>query len=235
MNKTEFLNVEFYEASYGWLSYKIKIGNETFEDSFSEVFDPLHYLKEWLEKISCGIEQTSFSYDNEGAYIRFHFQQINNKNGQFTILDCDSPNDTFINKIVEREQLVKEFYLGLMNFAKSDKYDPKQWEYKLMKERLCKILNKDEQSLINELLTYNRNQMTDILFNLIPENETEEDEFDFNYIAHIVEWDIPKDYDNWEKSKKKEYIIESINESISPWHGMKLSEFQSDIIENFIK
>ncbi len=126
--ETKLLNVEFHKAISGCLEYKITIGEQVFEDSFSDVFDPILDLKSWLEAISVGVEQTSFSYDNEGQEFKFDFQRVTWDKEIFVISELYAPKHIFMNAVVSRKQLVKSFYIGLLTFANSEKYKPEEWE-----------------------------------------------------------------------------------------------------------
>ncbi len=95
--ETKLLNVEFHKAISGCLEYKITIGEQVFEDSFSDVFDPILDLKSWLEAISVGVEQTSFSYDNEGQEFKFDFQRVTWDKEIFVISELYAPKHFFMN------------------------------------------------------------------------------------------------------------------------------------------
>ncbi len=212
----QIVEVEFYEASYGCLWYKIKIDNQIFKDSFSEVFDPVMDFKAWLEAIAIKVRQTSFFFDNEGEDIKFDFQRIRDNECKLLITENGYESNVYIQgSNIDRKQLVKAFYLGLMNFAKSDKYDSKEWEDQSMKERLCEKFNLNEKKLLKKLERSSKEELKKLFL--------EEDPYRDFY-----------DYD-FEQKEKRTIIDDYLKISVSPWNGVKLSEFQSDIIENFIK
>ena len=69
------MNVEFYEATEGWLWFKISAGDQVFDGRFSEVYDPIMDFKKWLEAIAIGVKQTSFDFDPEGDDVTFDFNR----------------------------------------------------------------------------------------------------------------------------------------------------------------
>lgn len=255
--KIEFLSVDFYEVDAGWLRYKLTIGQQTFDDSFSYAFDPLPDLKHWLEAISIGVQQASFQYDNEGNDIKFDFERVCWDREVLTISEAYENGKIFIKSNIDRHQIVKAFYLGLLNFASSDKFSSKEWEVEYMKERLCKILNIDEETLIEQLTYLGKKELGEILFNAdptylvsFPEATDENEEFEMflqdtidkdkgisNKLKSVekpVEWNIPKKYNFWTTDKKREFVIECINETTKGYDGMKIKDFRSSIIEKYL-
>ena len=55
-----------------------------------------------------------------------------------------------------------------MTFANSDKFNSQEWEVEYLKERLCKILNIDEETLIEQLANLDKKELGEILFNVDP-------------------------------------------------------------------
>lgn len=253
----EHLTVDFYEASAGWLHYKLTVGQQTFDNRMSEVFDPLPDFKRWLEAISIDVQQTSFLYDNEGSEIKFDFKRVCFDKEILTISEACGGGEIFIKATVDRKQVVKAFYLGLLTFANSDKFQSEEWEVEYLKERLCKILKIDEETLIEQLSDLNRKELGYILFNADPIYEISypeatdkneewkmflQDVFDENESASNElkrvekprEWKIPEDYDFWIYSKKRSFVTECINEKTNGFYGMKINDFRSSIIEKYL-
>lgn len=256
-NKIELLTVDFYEVDAGWLRYKLTVGQQSFEDRFSEVFDPLPDLKHWLEAISIGVQQTSFQYDNEGDDIKFDFERVSWDREVLTISEAYEDGKIFINANIERRQIIRAFYLGLLNFARSDKFQSNQWEIEYLKERLCKILDLDEVKLIQQLTVLDKEELGDLLFNAdptyiiaYPEANDKNEEFNMfvqdtmdkekgilserKRVETKAEWNIPNEYNFWSLEKKQKFVIECINEKTNGYGGMKINDFRSSIIEKYI-
>lgn len=214
-------------------------------------------MKLWLEAISIGVQQTSFQYDNEGNEIKFDFEFINWDKEVLTISEAYENRQVFINAKIDRKQLVNAIYLGLLTFASSDKFISQEWEIEYMKERLCKILNIDEKTLIQQLVELDKKELGELLFNAdptylisFPEASDKNEEFNM-FIQDIIykdkgivselkrietpeEWKISEDYNFWSKEKKREFIIKCINEKTNGYDGIKIEDFRSTIVEKYL-
>lgn len=253
---TERINVDFYKADAGWICFKVKVGEQIFDGRFSEVFDPILDFKKWLEAIAIGVQQTSFDFDPEGNDIKFDFKRVCWNREVLTICEPYEDGEVFIKANVNRKQVVKEFYMGLINFSKSDKYNPTEWEIEYFKERLCKILKISEEELVNQMLELDKDELKELLFNAdpmyiisFPDAKDKNEEFsifvksvfegeesieEFKKVETPMEWNVPQEYDYWSAEKKKEYIIDCLNERTEGYAGMKLSEFQSNLIGRYL-
>lgn len=232
---------DFYEAIAGWIHFKIKIGNEVFEQSFSEVFDPIIDLKNWLEAISTNVQQTSFTFDPEGNKIKFDIIKVDNVWADFIISEPYEDDKIHIESTVNRKQLVKAFYWGLVKFSKSKEYNHRKWEVCYYKERLCENLQVDETELLEKLKQLKRIELIEKLFEANPMHQIENFKTNNKVIIdgeekHItlMKMDISKDYDNWTEKAKEKLIVETMNKKVSGFCGTKLSEFQSDMIEEYL-
>ncbi len=127
-DKTEQVIFKIHTAEAGWLDFTITVGEQSFSDSFSHVFDPLYDLKWWLEDISRNVQQTSFKYDNEGKIIQLDFSFLSSSKKVFTISKPHQDNRVCVQSRVDSKQLVGSFYTEIIEFANSDKYDPHYWE-----------------------------------------------------------------------------------------------------------
>lgn len=255
--KIELLTVDFYEADAGWLRYKLTIGQQIFDNRFSHVWDPLPDLKHWLEAISIGVQQTSFQYDNEGEGIKFDFERVCWDREVLTISEAYENEEIFIKSNIDSRQIVKAFYLGLLTFASSDKYSSNEWEVEYLKERLCKILNIDEETLIEQLADLDKKELSELFFNAnpiyyisFPEATDKNEEWNMflqdtidkdngvtNELKSVetpIESNIPDEYNFWTTDKKREFIIRCINETTHGYDGMKINDFRSSIIEKYL-
>ena len=255
--KIQLLTVNFYEAEAGWLRYKLTAGQQSFDDRFSHVFDPLPNLKHWLEAISIGVQQTSFRYDNEGNDIKFDFERVCWDKEVLAISEAYEDGQIFIKATIDRRQIVKAFYLGLLTFANSDKFVSKEWEVEYLKERLCKILKIDEETLIEQLTDLDKKELGEILFNAnptyyvsFPEATDKNEEWNMflqdtidkdtgtsNELKRVetpAEWNIPDEYNFWTTDKKREFVVKCINETTNGYDGMKIDDFRSAIIEKYL-
>lgn len=157
------INIEFTEVKFGWLKNVIKIGGQIFNDSFSHVFDPLIHYKHWLESIAIGAQQTSFNYDNEGNQIKFDFEQVTYERCEFSIAEYFNPERIFIKATIDRQQLVKAFYISLFSFYFSKSFNSRDWEIEYMRIKIRDFLKVKEQHLNDIMLKLNRTQMLNLL------------------------------------------------------------------------
>ncbi|MCO6497690.1 MAG: hypothetical protein J5I50_08530 [Chitinophagaceae bacterium] len=209
------------------------LGQQSYKDSFSSIYDPLPDLKHWLEAISVGVQQTSFEYDNEGQYIRYNFEKDSVNNGVFTISEnmLDEDDVVFAKGLVDRRQLVKAFYLGLLTFADSDKFVSEKWEVEYLKERLCKIMKIEEEALIAQLAELDNKELGQGLFNADPIYSSSFRESK----DKKEEWNIPDEYNYWATEKKREFVIECCeSETYKSCGGSKIADFRSPIIEKYL-
>jgi len=254
---TELLTVNFYKVDAGWLYFELTIGNQRFDGMFSAVFDPLLDLKQWLEAISSDVQQVSFTYNPEGTVIKFDFKKIDSEKEVFTISDIYGDEKCIIKAEVDRRQIVNAFYLGLLDFARSDKFKSKEWEIEYMKERMCKLSNLNEPELLDYLIDMDRNELIEIFFQVDPrysvsypnakdkneelklfiENKIQDGKLPDNQkrVEERVELDIPQDFNYWTKEKRITFINERLKYPTNGYHGTKIKDFRSKIIEDFIE
>ena len=250
------MTVDFYEAKGGWLDYKLTVGQQSFVDAFSHVFDPLPNFKHWLEAISIGVQQTSFQYDNEGNYIKFDFERVYWGKEVLTISEAYEDGQIFIKATTDRRQIVKAFYLGLLTFANSDKFDSKEWEVEYLKEHLCKMLEIDEETLIKQLTDLDNEELGEILYSTNQRYVSFREATDKNEECHMFlqdtidkakgtsnelkrvetpsEWNAPDEYNFWTTDKKREFVIKCINATKEGYDGTKIDDFRSAIIEKYL-
>ena len=253
-NNIENILVEYLEAKYGWIIFKVTAGEQVFEGRFSDVWDPLIDFKHWLEAISIGVQQTSFDFDAEGPDYKFDFNRESWNREVLTISNPYKNDQFYIKAKVDRKQIVKAFYSGLLEFAKSENFK-KEWEIEYIKERLCCALKMDENQLIDSLLELDKKILGETLFKIDPiytfsyptaEDKKEEiglfvDEAlgkgiskEHQRIETANEWNIPDDYDTWSMDNKRKFIINCINEKTFGRYGTKIKDFKSSLIENYI-
>ena len=223
--KKEKLQIEYYDAKAGWINIRLKSCDKMYEERFSHVFDPLPDLKCWLEAIVIGVEQTSFTFDNEGNVIKFDVQRkwINCETEYLFTITWEDENRVVFQVLVDKKQMIDAFYSSLVNFYNSDKYNPKEWEFSITHNKLCNLLNLDYSQLIDYCAKLSKQKLIELL------NEIEADE-----AVWWVEEDYLTDYFNKSFEDKKEDMKVLLNNNANPYNGMSLSDFRSKIIENYL-
>ncbi|MDQ3636088.1 MAG: hypothetical protein M3405_16530 [Acidobacteriota bacterium] len=257
IEKTESIEVNFKDVEYGLIFFSLKLGEQSFETNFSDVFDPLLSFKTWLEAISLGVPQCSFLYDPEGDEVKFNFERTSYDREFFTVSYAYDDDDIFLSGKIQRKQLVKEFYIRFLEFTDSEKFTKHFWEKNIFSERLIKLLKIHYETLIDKLVKLGRKQLNDWLILadsrhrwsevLTEEGEKElavllkaklanaEDTFFPEMERKEIRWNIPFDYSIWSVNRKRKFIAECISENCSPHNGTKIANFRSKIIEKYLK
>lgn len=232
------IKVDFHEVIAGWIHFKIIAGEQSYDGRFSEVYDPIIDLKHWLEAVSTNVQQTSFTFDPEGDDIKFEINRLEYEGNYFVISEPYADGKTYLNVIVNRKQLVKAFYQGIIELSQSEKYHPREWEVCYYKQRLCGDYKVDEAKLLEILKQLKRKELIEKLFEANPmyliDNKNRESEDPFSGDGTPMKMKISKKYDNWTDKTKEKFIVEIMNLEVSGFCGTKLSEFQSDIIEKYL-
>ena len=244
--------MEFTEVKYGWIEFVIKIADKTFEDRFSEVYDPLIRYKNWLESIAIGAQQTSFNYDNEGNEIKFDFEQMTYERCEFRITEYYNSKRIFLKANVDRQQLVSEFYNSLFSFYFSTSFNRRDWEIEYMRTKIKDFLKVDEKHLKDIMINLNRIQMLNLLYFADPIYSSKTKDFneklekDLESVLKSLEinqmedkdvpyfWNLSEDYDSWDNQKKIEFINECLDEPAHGYKGTKILDCKSEIIEKYI-
>lgn len=157
---TKKLNVEFAETDYGWIYLTLTIGENSYQTRFSEVFDPLPRFKYWLEAISVGVQQCSFSFDPEGDEIKFDFESIAWNRKLFTVSYAYGEiNEFFLSDYIDRKHLVETFYCGFRDFCNSPNFNKYNWERISCAEYLIEWLESDYQTIVIGLLQFSKEEL----------------------------------------------------------------------------
>lgn len=222
----EDLQVDFYKVDSGYIFFKLAVGTQRFKGSFSEVWDPLLDFRHWLEAIAIGVQQTSFHFDPEGTSINFNLNRIACDNDVLIISElCAAPGQFFIKASVDRKQIVRAFYRGLLDFAKSDAFDHGEWEIETLADRLGKMLHLEYQALLGYLSGLRRVELVQLLDRADPPYDGVPDTTGY----------VSADYDGWAEAPKRAYLKNLLNAGIGSYRGMKISGFQSQIVEQYLE
>lgn len=241
-DETLKLIVDFHKVQYGIMDFTLSIGDKTFETNFSEAFDPIISFKHWLEAICIGVYQCSFWYDPEGTEIKFNFERDWHDNNTFTASCYYDDNEIYLTGKVKRRQLIEAFYLGLLKFRESLKFDEDQWEKHYLWEKVTKNLGISYEDLMDRYSRLNRTDLMNALFDVSPcyrQKETPIGEVIPLSVAieedfERIEWDVPAEYDTFANEDKKNFVEKCFQFSTGDMNGTKIADFKSEIIENFL-
>lgn len=241
--KSHPLVIEFGPVRWGLFYFTLKLGDQTFETNFSDVFDPMRRFKHWLEAISIGVEQCSFAFDPEGNEIRFTFEQISYDRAEYRVTHAWSDGDLLLSGNVDRRQLIDAFYSGFLNYDASPEYDRYQWEAEPTWHVLYIKTGIDLDGLIINLIPYDRGELLRF--------DTSLKRYDFPAKSDIVGdqpeawpyelpdspalWFLAEDFDVLSTEGKREALRKALEKPYCcEQSGTSLKELHSPIIEEFL-
>ncbi|PZX16439.1 hypothetical protein LX69_01934 [Breznakibacter xylanolyticus] len=254
-NGANNVSVEFLDVNSGWMNFKITVGKQTFENRFSNVFDPILELKAWLEAISLGVKQCSFDFDNEGNEFKFDYSRLGYNRFVFTVSECYE-DKIHITDWVDPKQLVKAFYYGFLNFVDSEVYQFYEWEEYSYKSKLQDLLQIKGKQLIDHLMSLSTIEFQNLIFSLNPHfsydfpGVTDKEELKKLNIKYVINDNIlPEDikmvktpiYDfmplNYEVMSIEEQLrfVSDILKTVNGQYGANVKKFKSSIIEKYLK
>jgi len=221
----EKLQIEYYDVEAGWMNIRLKAGDKMYEERMSHVFDPLPDLKLWLEAIVLGVEQTSFTFNNEGSMIKFNAKRrwVNRKINYLLTIIWEDGNKIEFQVLVDKKQMIDAFYTTLVNFFNSDKYVPRKWERQTIYDKIEKYFKINHEQILDYCAKLSKQELID-LFKTIE--------------ADVADWwienDYPQDYDTQSFEDKRENMKYLLEKNANPYDGTSLSDFCSEIIEKYL-
>lgn len=222
----EKLQVEYYDVEYGCFPFRLKAGDKLYKDVMSCYWDPLPDLKHWLEALAIGVEQTSFTYDNEGQIIKFDAQRkwVNREIRHLFTISWEDKKRIEFQVLLDKKQMIDAFYTTLIKFFKSADYDPKHWEWHSLHSKLEKYLDMDYSQLLEYCVRLNKQELIELLKKI-----------EANDIYWIEDGDFySKEYKQKTFEERKENMKELLNENANPYGGTSLFDFRSEIIEKYL-
>ncbi|EHQ43924.1 hypothetical protein [Myroides odoratus] len=165
------------------------------------------------------LEIFTVSYPSEQNYGKYATKE--------ELLACNRQNanaydDIMFRVTISRTQLVALFYTGLLHFFNSEDYNPLEWEYHRMSDKLSKKLNLDYPNLLQYCETLSKQKLLE-LFHSIEASE--------------AYWVLKSDFEEFENlatSQKKDIIQDLLETNANPYDGSSLLDIHSKIIENFL-
>ena len=136
------LVVNFWSQDRGFIFFKISIGESIFESRFSDVFDPIPHLRAWLESITTGVEQCSFSYATEGEdpTFNYHSRYGNSPDVFFEGENEYNEKTRGVYARVDRHQFVNAFYTTFLDFLSSETFINTDWDAEMRSSFKSKII-----------------------------------------------------------------------------------------------
>ena len=133
MNNTDYkiepVKVDYLKCNYGWLSFKVTVGDKSEEFRFSDVFDPINKFIAWLESVCTDVLECRFWFEEEGRDIRFTFKccdHCSDKKIFAATVDLDN-GKIYLKGYINSHNLVEQFYVGLKTFISQYNFDEDSW------------------------------------------------------------------------------------------------------------
>ncbi len=120
------LTIEYKKANAGWIEIVLYGENGSYDISISEVYDPFEDWFYALERIYRS-DPPSIVINPEGNTYRIDIMDTFSKSYCFRLVHHENNNEVF-SCITTREEIVEQMYGKLMAFARSDLYDPNEYE-----------------------------------------------------------------------------------------------------------
>ena len=133
MNNTDYkiepVKVDYLECIYGFLSFRITVGDKSEEFNFSDVFDPIDKFIAWLESVCTDVLECRFWFDEEGREIRFTYKCWDYYSDKkiFTVAEDYENGKIFLKGYINRHNLVQQFYVGLKTFISQYNFKEDSW------------------------------------------------------------------------------------------------------------
>ncbi len=142
-------------------------GQEALHLQLSDLFDPLPAFYAWLEAIVQGLPRCGwYLHEADAHFTEIESQLIGRDVREGQALDRlrlrIAPEDTRPAFVLElsRRELVSTFYLGLREFAQSDRYTPELWEQETFGDWVQRKTGQDPVAWIEQLLARSANLFT---------------------------------------------------------------------------
>lgn len=228
------LRVEYTFAYYGLIYLEITLDDKYFVTNFSDAYDPLGAFKHWLEAICIGIEQCSFSFDPEGAEIRFDFHRRRWNDGVFTAR-TEYGDEVFLSDYVSARRLVEVFYCGFLQMSAATGAFHRE-KFETFGKRFKELFGIDEESLIDVLSNLTRRELKKALFSIDPWYYVRERKRDGKtIIAKRPElFRITKEYDSMPELERRALVKRYLQISTCEYDGAGIDDFRSEIVESFL-
>ncbi len=261
MKENNELQLTFSNAEAGWIDLLFIYNNTVVKERISHCFDPLPQLKIWLESIVLGAEQTSFSYNNEGAIIKLDFERC---------ISFESVSSNLTNAY--RANPIEIF---TVSYPANQNY--KYGNYATKEELLAyptQSMNIQDEIMLRVAIT--RTQLVALFYTGLQQffNSKDYDPLEWEYhrtgdklskklnldspnllqycetlskqklleLFQSIEaseayWDLKSDFEEFENlttSQKKDMIQDLLETNANPYDGSSFFDLHSKIIENFL-
>lgn len=215
MENIQIITVDYKKIKNGILPLIVRLGNIIHNFSFSNQFDPIPTLIEWLESICMAADESTFSFRTKYEFNKFVFKKLESGNAVFTIssnfnLEINEKIDSYKINVVN---LVDEFYTTLVAYSSTYLYLNSSSKWRLPETELTQIANHlkiSEEDALNKLV-----------------------KLPFNHIQSLFK-NIPNVFSQLTiEEEKRSYLEEFLSIPITPG-GTDLCKIKSNIISTWL-
>jgi hypothetical protein len=228
------VTVKFENVEFGLITLNIKENGIGHRFNFSDTFDPFEEYFKWIEDIINDVEKAKFSFMSECRPYKGH-EHITfvHEKKQLFIYGSNDPEEKIFNCSMSKEEIVMQFYGGLMEFVKSGKYDYREYEWYDFETLLLHV---DCRSIALEEMC--RMNWIDVLKYIGQYDNEKRNEY-LEYLEsgnHADGWYKNKEYDLGDREKRVEIIKESVfTLTLSEYNGFSISLYRNDNIDIFMR
>lgn len=237
--EAEKIYFHFYYVEAGFIQFHVIAGAQAYRTTFSNVFDPIRDLKNWLEALCTGVYECTFYYDEEGPQTLWSYTQVRWDASVFQIKEYPD-GEVLLSCKIERKNLISDIYTAFLELFASDRYDPEEWETVEAWERLFHLTGKTYNELLNDMSVMSREDLNRILSYMNYYKVIKSDRI-FSYDELILTDDdltndyLPPDYDALPLSGKRKALKTCLKRYINDYHnGEKVEIFRSDVVNNYL-
>lgn len=163
------LVVKFSDCDVGWIRLTISSDSDELEVRLSHWLDPLPAMLAWLEAVAVGVNECSFTVDEEGSYVVFCARRYYKYDRAYTTLTITPSYDVPPLKItLPTFELVGTIYRSFCEFSKSDTYLPEQWECFTLNRKLAEKLGLSAEDWIDSVIGMNSRELRKAIWLLDP-------------------------------------------------------------------
>ncbi len=253
----ESLTVKFSNCDAGWISMAISSDGTVLNARLSHWLDPLPDMLAWLEAIAVGVNECSFTVDEEGTYVQFCACRSYKNDRAYTTLTITPSYDVEpIKSTLPTFDLVETIYRSFREFSESDVYLPEQWEHFTLNRKLTEKLGISAEDWIDSAIGMSSRELQKAIWLLDPSiivNPKPDDE-SIGTEAELLEltcesranagglpnyWFVPKEvwgesFEGHEQARRT-FLEECLTEKVYPnWDGVPWNQMRSNLIEKWL-
>ncbi|MDD2200033.1 MAG: hypothetical protein PHF99_12540 [Bacteroidales bacterium] len=202
-----------------------------FNDDSSSLFE----LRNWLEAISSGVQQTSFVFHNEYTPMVFDFMKSEEKRGVLTISEFGDENTCYLKVDLTRYRVVKSFYIAVLNYWNDYKFSDGVHKSCQLGTLIARQLGVSKNLLIKKLVKMTKSELIEFIRkSIVKDSPCNTDTQDHNFRVLNIIKEI-NDYDKLNSTEKHKHISKLLVKRVKYYYYRDMEAFKSSRIEKFVR